>query len=46
MLGDQDIYTYIPCSLAHRRSDGVGIRLRQTDKIAERNLESDCDEHR
>ena len=31
---------HIPCSSTHRRSDGVEIRLQQTDKIAGRNLES------
>jgi len=29
---------HIPCSLTHQRSNGIEICLRQTDKIAGRNL--------
>jgi hypothetical protein len=43
ILGDRD---HIPCSIARQRSDGVEIRLQQTDKIVERNLESVPSEHR
>jgi hypothetical protein len=36
---------HIPCSTTRRRSDGVEIRLQQTDKIVEQNLGSDPDKY-